>query len=62
MPHPADEVKAAYGRYLDARHRVEAGELGWDALADFFTDDATFIGGIKAQYGLASAGEPVAVD
>lgn len=38
-----EEIEAAYARYLEARRRVEAGELGWDALADFFTDDATFI-------------------
>jgi ketosteroid isomerase-like protein len=38
-----EEIEAAYARYLETRRRVEAGELGWDALADFFTDDATFI-------------------
>ncbi len=37
------EVEGAYARYLEARSRVEAGELGWDALAEFFTEDATFI-------------------
>jgi ketosteroid isomerase-like protein len=42
-PHAREEVLGAYHRYLEARARVEAGELGWDALADFFTDDATFI-------------------
>lgn len=40
---PADEIREAYDRYVAARDRVEAGELGWDALADFFTEDATFI-------------------
>ena len=43
MPHPADEIRAAYDRYVETRDRVEAGELGWDALAAFFTDDAVFI-------------------
>ena len=41
--YPADEIRAAYDRYVSTRDRVEAGELGWDALADFFTEDATFI-------------------
>ena len=38
-----DEVLATLRRYLDVRRRIEAGELGWDALVDFFTDDATFV-------------------
>ena len=37
------EIRAAYDRLVATRDRVEAGELGWDALADFFTEDATFI-------------------
>jgi ketosteroid isomerase-like protein len=44
MPLPlAAEIHATHERYLDTRRRIEAGELGWDALADFFTEDATFI-------------------
>jgi ketosteroid isomerase-like protein len=44
MPaYPPDEVLATYRRYVDTRNRVEKGELAWDGLADFFTDDATFI-------------------
>jgi ketosteroid isomerase-like protein len=43
MSHPRDEILAAHQRYVATRGRVEAGELGWDALAGFFTDDATFI-------------------
>lgn len=44
MPdHPAAEIRAAYDAYVAARDEVEAGKLGWDALADWFTDDATFI-------------------
>jgi len=39
----ADEIRSAYDRLVATRERVEAGELGWDALAAFFTEDATFI-------------------
>jgi ketosteroid isomerase-like protein len=38
-----DEVKAAYDAVVEARSRCERGELGWDALADFFTEDAVFV-------------------
>jgi ketosteroid isomerase-like protein len=40
---PEAEIRAAYDRLVATRDRVEAGELPWDALADFFTEDATFI-------------------
>jgi ketosteroid isomerase-like protein len=40
---PEAEILAAYDRLVATRDRVEAGELPWDALADFFTEDATFI-------------------
>ena len=43
MAHSEQEIRATYERYVATRDRVEAGELGWDALAAFFTDDATFI-------------------
>ncbi len=33
----------AYDRLVETRIRAEAGEVGWDALADHFTEDATFI-------------------
>lgn len=39
----AAEIEATHARYLDTRRRIEAGALGWDALADSFTEDATFI-------------------
>ncbi|MGH7287657.1 MAG: nuclear transport factor 2 family protein [Myxococcota bacterium] len=39
----AGEIQTCHERYLAARARIEAGQLGWDALADFFTEDATFI-------------------
>jgi ketosteroid isomerase-like protein len=41
--HSRAEIELAHDRYLDCRHRIEAGEAGWEALADFFTDGATFI-------------------
>jgi len=37
------EIQATHERYLATRERIEAGELGWDALASFFTEDAVFI-------------------
>jgi ketosteroid isomerase-like protein len=40
---PASEIRETYERYVETRNRVEAGELGWDALAAFFTDDAFFV-------------------
>ena len=40
---PRAEIEAAHDRYLATRDRIEGGELGWDALADFFTEDAAFI-------------------
>lgn len=43
MPHPPEEIRAAYRRYVETRDRIEAGELAWDALGEFFTEDAVFI-------------------
>jgi ketosteroid isomerase-like protein len=43
MPHPEQEIRDAYERLVETRDRVERGELPWDALAAFFTEDATFI-------------------
>lgn len=43
MPDRTEEARAAYRRYVATRERVHAGEVGWDALAAFFTDDAVFI-------------------
>jgi ketosteroid isomerase-like protein len=40
---PLEEVRFTLDAYLAARKRAEAGETGWDVLADFFTDDATFV-------------------
>ena len=38
-----DEARAAYTAYIETRKRIDAGELPWSALEDFFTDDAVFI-------------------
>lgn len=38
-----EEILTTHHRYLEQRKKIEAGELGWDALAEFFTDDATFV-------------------
>jgi len=43
MPYPEQEIRDAYDRLVETRERVESGELPWDALAAFFTVDATFI-------------------
>ena len=42
---PAIEAEAldAYRRCVATRGRIEAGELPWSALADFFTEDAVFM-------------------
>jgi ketosteroid isomerase-like protein len=37
------EARATYQRYVATRDRVEAGELPWSVLADFFTEDAVFV-------------------
>ena len=42
MAHPKEEILAAYDRYVAQRDRAEAGEVGWDTLADFFTEDGWF--------------------
>jgi ketosteroid isomerase-like protein len=43
VAHPREEVERTLQRYLEIRSRAERGECGWDALADLFTEDATFI-------------------
>ena len=37
------EVEATHERYLALRGEIGTGAKPWSALADFFTDDATFI-------------------
>jgi ketosteroid isomerase-like protein len=39
----AAEITAAHARYLATRERIGRGEAPWSALADFFTEDATFV-------------------
>ena len=41
--HDEQEVLETLRRYLEVRGRIEAHELGWDSLAQFFTDDAVFV-------------------
>ena len=38
-----EEILEAHTRFLDVRGRVVEGEIGWDAMADFFTEEATFV-------------------
>lgn len=42
MPHPPQELLDAYDRYVARRARAEAGEVGWEALAEHFSEDAWF--------------------
>jgi hypothetical protein len=39
----AEEILDTYRRYLAVRDQIERKEQGWDALAAFFTDDASFV-------------------
>ena len=41
--YPEHEVRAVYERYVETRNRIDRGEVGWDALAQFFSEDAVFI-------------------
>jgi limonene-1,2-epoxide hydrolase len=38
-----EEARAAYAAYVQTRSRIEAGEIAWSSLEQFFTDDVTFI-------------------
>ena len=40
---PREEVRKAVDALDSVRTKADAGEVGWDALADMFTEDATFI-------------------
>ena len=37
------EALDTYHRFVALRDRIDVGEAGWDALADFFTDDGVYI-------------------
>ena len=39
----ADEILETHRRFIEVRNRIDAGEIWWDAMAEFFTEDATFI-------------------
>jgi ketosteroid isomerase-like protein len=41
--HPRKEVQKAADALHRMRDKASAGEIGWDALADLFTEDATYI-------------------
>ncbi|HUI49328.1 MAG TPA: nuclear transport factor 2 family protein [Acidimicrobiia bacterium] len=43
MPFPRDEIAATVERYIETRKVIDAGDAGWSALAQYFTDDAVFI-------------------
>ena len=43
MSHPREEVEAAVATYVKVRERMDAGEGGWEEMADLFTDDASYI-------------------
>lgn len=43
MGHPRPEVQAAVDAYCALRRRIDAGEADWPAMAELFTDDATYI-------------------
>ena len=38
-----EEAQQTYDRFVAMRDRVDAGDIGWDAMADFFTEDAVYI-------------------
>jgi ketosteroid isomerase-like protein len=40
---PRGEVQKAIDALHSIRAKASAGEIGWDALADIFTEDATYI-------------------
>jgi ketosteroid isomerase-like protein len=41
--HARAEVEEVVARYCDVRRRIDAGELPWGSLAQFFTDDCVYI-------------------
>jgi len=41
--HPPEEVEEAVGQYCELRRAIAAGQAGWEALAELFTEDAVFI-------------------
>jgi len=43
MAFPREEIAATVERYVETRRVIDAGQAGWSALAQYFTDDAVFI-------------------
>jgi ketosteroid isomerase-like protein len=41
--YPREEVQKAVEKLHAMRDKASAGEIGWEAMVDMFTDDATFI-------------------
>jgi len=39
----ADEILETHRRFMDVRNRIDAGEIWWDAMREFFTEDAIFV-------------------
>ncbi|NQX88811.1 MAG: nuclear transport factor 2 family protein [Halioglobus sp.] len=37
------EARETYNRFVKLRDKVDAGHCGWEAMADFFTEDAVYI-------------------
>ena len=44
------EARETYAEMVALRSRIEAGELSWSALADYFTDDAVYIDSAWGRY------------
>ena len=40
---PREEIEATIAEYVRVREAIDRGELPWDAMAQFFTDDAVYI-------------------
>ena len=42
MPFPREEIETTVAHYVETRRVIDAGEAGWNALAQYFTDDAVY--------------------
>ncbi len=56
--YPKEEILETHYRYIEIRNRIEAGELKWSALGDFFTEDAVYI---DQAWGRIDGGENILV-
>jgi ketosteroid isomerase-like protein len=50
MADRSTEARETYAEMVALRTRIEAGELPWSALADYFTDDAVYIDSAWGRY------------